>query len=243
MDFSKYYDVNDEQNIETQIPETPIQEEPIENTNTCSLTEADLNQFINRFSGIDPNTGYSKTTISYQTYDFDAPDDDPNKQRVYQLTNAVVQISRNKRYNDLYTIDFIFKSPDDTELKLFWARLQQYLKNQSQHSDKDWIFYINLLERASVSLQTLKNDTLLIGNIINPILFYITREVPNLAVFDKNINQEMIGGNIIRMVVGKENLTFNLETDIDTNLIKGEVQREEEDSRFIDNQFQNTSNY
>lgn len=231
MDFSQFYNIENEtdsQNLEIQNTTENIKE----NSN-IKLSENDLNNFINRLSGIDNETGYAKASISYQTYDFDAPDDDTNKQRVYQLTNAVIQISRNKRYNDLYTVDFIFKSPDDTELKLLWARLQQYLKNQSQYSNKDWIFYICLLERASVSLQTVKNDTLLIGNLINPIMFYLTRETPNLETIDKNINNEMLGGNIIRMIVGKENFTFQLESDIDTNSIKGNVQREEEDKRYL----------
>lgn len=235
MDFSQFYNIENEtdsQNLEIQNTTENTTENIKENSN-IKLSENDLNNFINRLSGIDNETGYAKASISYQTYDFDAPDDDTNKQRVYQLTNAVIQISRNKRYNDLYTVDFIFKSPDDTELKLFWARLQQYLKNQSQYSNKDWIFYICLLERASVSLQTIKNDTLLIGNLINPIMFYLTRETPNLETIDKNINNEMLGGNIIRMIVGKENLTFQLESDIDTNSIKGNVQREEEDKRYL----------
>ena len=66
-------------------------------------------------------------------------------------------------------------------------------------------------------------------------MFYLTREIPNLEVRDSWISNELIGGNIVRMIVSKGNLTFNLLNDIDTSSIKGEVQREEENSRYLDN--------
>lgn len=234
MDWDKYINPSITTDIteNNQLEEIPESSEKSSNVN---LDGTHINDFINRLSGIDPVSGHPKATISYQAYDFDAPDTDINKQRVYQLLNTEIQISRNRRYNDLYTIDFIFKNSDDTELKLFWGRLQQHLKNQSRYSDKDWVFYINLLEKASVSLQTIENDTLLIGNIVNPIMFYLTREIPNLEVRDSWISNELIGGNIVRMIVSKGNLTFNLLNDIDTSSIKGEVQREEENSRYLDN--------
>ena len=221
-DYAKYID-------------EPVKEEPVKESGPVSLSGEDAVSFINRFSGKN-NDGESKSTICYQSYDLST--NDPEKEKVYQIIDASVQISKNKHYNDLYTVDFIFKSSDDTELKLFWLRLQKYLKNQSEHPDKDYIFYIQLLEKASVTQQTEHNDNLLICNMINPILFYLTREVPDQKIHDQNVKGEMIGGNIIRMIIGNQNLTFNIISDIDTNEIKREVQRQIDEAAFYESNYQ-----
>ena len=219
-----------------------IENHTIENTSETSdhvieLSDEQLADYIRRLSGIDQTTGFAKSEISYQAYNL-SDENDINQERVYSVANAAVQISRNSRYADLFVVDIIFKSADDTELKLFWGRLQKHLQNQSQYANQDWIFYINLLERASVTQQTHKQDTLLTANIINPLLCYLTREVPNQAIHDTEIDHEMLGGNIIRMLVPTTLLTYAINDAIDTNELKGEVQREFEDARYLDMQEQ-----
>ena len=206
--------------------------EQIEDDGLNYLSDEDLASFIRRLSGINESTGAANAEISYQAYDA-GNEKDFDRNNIYQIANAYVRIMRNKRFDDLFLVDIVFKSSEDTELKLFWGRLQRHLRNESESSDKDWIFYINLLERASVTEQTTENDVLLTANIFNPILCYLTRETPNLRVTESEIAGELQGGNIVRMLVPAPLLTFNISDDIDTNEIKGDVLRNEEQARYI----------
>lgn len=207
--------------------ESPVQEDFHE------LTETELSQYISRISG-KTDTGLAKTEITYQAYDYDAPENDMNKNQIYHVTNAEVQISRNKLYDNLFVIDFIFKSCDDMELKLFWNRLQAHLKNESTDADKRWIFYINLLERAGVTMEA-KEYKLLTAHIYNPIVCYLTRSLPSDQVKETMVGNEIQGGNIVRMLVVNDLLTFTVDQTMDVNSIKGEVQRDEESAQYLDN--------
>jgi hypothetical protein len=104
----------------------------------------------------------------------------------------------------------------------------------AQNGEKDWIFYINILERASVSVQTQNRDRLLIGHVLNPLVFYLTREVPNQLIDERDVGGELQGGNIIRMLIPERLVTFQVTEDIDTPLVKGEVLREFETERYLD---------
>lgn len=190
-----------------------------------------LGKYINRVSGIDEK-GDPKTTISYQFYELNT--NDVNKERIYNTQGIVLKIYRNNYFTDIFTVDLIFRSPEDTGLKLFWGRLNQYLDAQNKESEKDWIFYINILEKASVSLDADAADELLTCNIINPLIFYLTRQIPDMKTSDEVVRGEMQGGNIIRMLVPAKLLTFDVVTNIDTSTIKGEVLRDESEMAMYD---------
>lgn len=230
--WDEYYNTDFENEPEETV--TPEEENTtVMEDGTIELTESLFNDFINRLSGINPETGYAKAEIAYQAYDYNAPETDPDKARVYTISNAAIYVARNKRFPQVFTVDIVFKSSEDTELKLLWGRMQKHMRNQTETSDHTWILYFNILERASVSNQTETTDSLLTMNIYNPILYYITREVPNQRVSETIVDGELLGGNIIRMLVPAELLTFSINDDMDTNEIKGEVQRDLEQSRFL----------
>lgn len=202
-------------------------------TDVDEISDTELAEFINRLSGIDKVTGLAKSEITYQAYNVDDVND-KERDRVYHVANASIQISRNCLYSDLYVMDIIFTSADDTELKLLWGRLQQHLKHASEYANQHWIFYINLLERKSVTQQTTKIDELLTAHIFNPLLCYLTREVPNQKIIDAEYEHQMQGGNIIRMLIPNQLLTYSLSNKIDTNELKGEVQRDKAYAEFLE---------
>ena len=87
-----------------------------------------------------------------------------------------------------------------------------------------------------MSIQTLERDRLVTGNVFNPTYFHLTREVPNyLATENISADGELYGGNVIRMLIPVELVTFEISKDIDTSEIKGEVQREFDASDYLDN--------
>lgn len=220
----------DELYEQTKDEEVEYSEQPVEPDTDGEITDQMLAEFFNRLSGVSETSGQAKAEISYQAYDV-GNTDDPGHDQIYTVNQAVVQISRNCMFEDLYLVDIIFRSADDTELKLFWGRLQQHIQRQSISADHNWIFYINLLERAG--LEQPDASSVLTANIFNPIMCYLTREVPNQYINDEYINNEMQGGNIIRMLVPSSTLTFNMNTEIDITRIQAEVQRDIEAARYL----------
>lgn len=236
MDWTKYLN-EEETNIENEI----VESEEIESTeliNSNDLTYLDMqeiNHFLQKLSGRDEN-GKNKAVISYQTYAMEDSDDSPEKNQVYTTSNPCIELSLDKNYPNFYMMDISFRSCDDPELKMLWGRLQKFKKNMRDFPDKTWIFYFNILEKASVTLQTSINDTLVTANVFNPQIFYLTREVPNLLATNVvDVNGELSGGNVIRMLIPIEFISFKVDNDIDTNEIKGEVFREEEARDYLDN--------
>ncbi len=227
-DFSQYF--NTKEDISDNKENTTTSDDGIERND---ITPELFSNFTNRLSGID-NEGISKSMVSYQCYEEGDYDNPQNAIRSLS-SNVRIQIAINKKYPDLILIDFCFQSPDNTEIKLFWLRIQDFIKKQAEQSDKNWIFYINILERAGITYQTQEEDLLLSMNIYNPIICYLTREVPNARVKDEMVGDEMVGGNIVRMLVPTSLVYFENANVYDTNEIKGEVQREQESARYINN--------
>lgn len=220
---------------------TPQEEENAQNENMTYLSREEIGEFIKRLSGKTPE-GESKVIISYQSYATEEPEDSVDKERIYSTIKPHIELSIDMQDPRFYVMDIIFKSWDDPELKLLWGRLQRFKRNMTDNIEKTWVFYFNILEKASVSQQTLERDTLLVMNIFNPTLFYLTREIPDMLVQDTlSGNGDMQGGNIIRMLVPTELLTFQVTDDIDTSEVKGEVMREEAERDYINNN--NESNW
>lgn len=220
---------------------TPQEEENAQNENMTYLSREEIGEFIKRLSGKTPE-GESKVIISYQSYATEEPEDSVDKERIYSTIKPHIELSIDMQDPRFYVMDIIFKSWDDPELKLLWGRLQRFKRNMTDNIEKTWVFYFNILEKASVSQQTLERDTLLVMNIFNPTLFYLTREIPDMLVQDTlSGNGDMQGGNIIRMLVPTELLTFQVTDDIDTSEVKGEVMREDAERDYINNN--NESNW
>lgn len=218
--------------------ETTVTNSNNHDKNSDELTPIDektLSMFLQALSGKDVN-GESKVTLSYQTYAYEEPEDSMDKERVYTTKKPSLEFYLDKKYPQFFVIDIIFQSYDDPELKMLWGRLQRFKKNMITQPEKTWVFYINILERASVTLQTTQRDTLFTANVFNPTLFYLSREIPNYLADDVvTENGELCGGNMIRMLVPVEFVTFEISQDIDTSLIKGEVMRENEAREYLNN--------
>lgn len=247
MDFSRYFKEDSdgkklsEEKVDPVASENELEAVEQREDGTIYLTRKDIVNFTRRLSGKDID-GFSKTSVSYQSYAIEDPDDSMNKEQVYYLNRASIELSNDVNNPEFFVMDVIFQSPDEPELKMLWGRLQKFKRQITNDPDKTWIFYFHILENASVSVDTAAKDTLLTCNVLNPLVFYLTREVPNMLAEDKAAvhNQfdtekvDLMGGNIIRMVIPAGLVTFELTSDIDTSTVKGEVLREEEERRYLD---------
>lgn len=210
---------------------------------TTFLTPEEIASFCMALSGKDEN-GDSNSVVTYMSYALEDAEDSIPRNSIYNARNATVELAFNKQDPRFYVMDVIFKSYDDSELKLMWGRLQQFKRNWVAQPDKTWIFYINLLQRSSVSIQTLERDRLVTGNIFNPTYFHLTREVPNyLATENISVDGELYGGNVIRMLIPVELVNFEISEDIDTSEIKDEVQREMSARDYLDNATDTNENW
>lgn len=199
------------------------------------LSREDIKVFLNAFSGIN-EYGESKSILSYQTYDATEGFNDPNKEQIYSTQNAHIELSFDANNPDFFVMDIIYRGYDDPELKMLWARLQNFKRNTRLNPEKTWIFYFNLLERDSVSMDAEVKDILHMANVFNPTLFYLTRETPDyLAIDMKNMDGELCGGNVIRMLIPIQFVSFDVTDEIDTAQIKEDIIFEEEHDRYINN--------
>lgn len=210
---------------------------------TTYLKPGEIAQFCMALSGKDEN-GDSNSVVSYMSYALEDPEDSIQRTSIYGAKNASVELAFNKQDPRFFILDIIFKSYDDPELKLMWGRLQQFKRNWVAHPDKTWIFYIQLLERHGVSIQTIEKDKLVTGNLFNPTFYHLTREVPNyLATENVSADGELYGGNVIRMLIPTELVDFEISDDLDTSEIKGEIQREMSSADYLDNATDTSENW
>lgn len=199
---------------------------------TKEISREQLKSIFQRINGRNAD-GSSKVVVTYQTYAMDEPEDSVNRKQIYSTEKPAVEIALDTQYPNFFTVDFKFRSFEDPELKLLWGRLQRFKNNIATDPTRDWIFYIQILERASVTQQTEVEDTLLLTHILNPALSYLTREIPDMLTTETQApNVELYGGNTIRMLIPIELVRFEIKDDVDTLDAKGEVLREEESNRY-----------
>lgn len=199
-------------------------------------TDVEIAELIDHITGKNEN-GEPASVIGYQFYALEDAEDPNVPVQIYNISKAYVEMYFDKTYPMFYDINFIFPTAEDMELKLMWGNLQRFKKNQITKMDKTWVFYINILGAKDVTIQTNKQDMLVNANVFNPIMFYLTRHVPNFLCQDnKSLDEnEYYGGNVIKMLVPREFVTFNIRNDIDTLSMKGEVESEEMEKDYLNN--------
>lgn len=208
-----------------------------------TLTKNEVADIFRRLSG-KTDEDESKIILSYQSYALDEPEDSVNRSQIYTTDNPYIQFSFNYTGLNFLTMDVIFRSFEDPELKLLWGRLQRFKKNASMNAERDWIFYINILEKANIEIHSQKRVKLLTANIVNPELFFLTREIPSQLTTEQLSNDNTLyGGNMIRMLIPLNRITFQENDDVDTEEIDTEVYEEIENDRFVNSQQNETTSW
>lgn len=239
-DWSKFYNQEIEEDIEenkTDINDENLEEDIDINQGKILLSVKDYKEFCDRLTGY-LDSGKTKAIPCYQT--FIAKENEginSDNEIVYTLNNAVIEISLDELHPELAVISIRFKSFDDPELRLLWARIQKWRTNMSKPQDNNGvpIFLFSFTERESFGTYDGEEEIAILScEVINPLLCYITREVPTMEATDiLNDRDEHIGGNVIKLLCDTNYITFSLRDDINTKDIKAEVERELEEERYI----------
>ena len=228
MDYSEFYNANMQEELQS-VQNATEPNESIQN----SMTIEDVKNVFERMNGWNPVTGQSKVAISYQLFAMDDPEDAPSRNQVFSTCKPAIQMSFDSHIPDYFSLDIIFRSANEPELKLLWGRMQQFKRNTAYQPEKEWIFFMNILESDTISLQTENEDIPFVIRAFNPLLSYLTREVPEMQVDDTESPEgEMIGGNIIRMIIPAEFVQFEYCKNVDTLGAKGEILAMEEEARY-----------
>lgn len=202
------------------------------------LNANDLAEITRKFSGLKPD-GKPKASVSYCAYDFDAPEDDIDKNTVCFPETTRIEFSVDK-VTGFYTLDLIFKDSEEATLKMMWARLQKHKSNETYLCDKTWIFYMKLMEDEESA-----EGTQFTADILNPLAFFLIRTVPNQDVEDFEVEPGVFtGGNTIRFLLHRDLVTFQYEDveGIDENMEFDEEDLYEEDS-YLDEGNNDSDNY
>ena len=187
-----------------------------------------IQEFCKRLSGKDLD-GKNLSKLSYTNYvvkneDFEhiAP------HSVININDVEVNIYPNRTLPDFYTVDLVFPNANVNDLKLLWLRLEKFKKdNLTADFDSDAIFLLQVIENYDEKdLESAKNR--LYCNIINPLLFYITRSTPNQLVAEMETSEGLQGGNIIRLLCHSALVTFDVLDDLDVDAVKEEIAYERE---------------
>lgn len=171
------------------------------------LNAGDMAEIASRMSGL-RRDGSAKVSVSYSAYDFEAPEDDAEKNKISFADIARAELSVDK-VTGFYTLDLVFKNSDDATLKMMWAALQRHKSNEVFQCDKTWIFYIKLIEEEN---EDESEEMLFTADILNPLAFYLIRTIPNQLEFDYEVEQGVYcGGNTIRFLLHRDLVTFQYE--------------------------------
>lgn len=242
--WNQYLDENAAASPSEPPKQTFTEDKPVEDER-IALSLEDMRAFCARLSGKNEQ-GLSRAIVSYQSYDsgfLGEKTTDAHADQIYTCLKATAELSFDALNPGLALLTVTFPTYDDPELRLFWARLQKWQRRESGQevvdADKVPIFLIHLFERDSISVRQDVEENILEANIVNPLLCYLTRELPTLPAVDMtNEKGETIGGNVIKMLCNMDFVTFSLIEDADTTDVRAEVQREAENARYLEQEEQ-----
>ena len=237
MDYSEYYKNSIEHMGNLATPERStisISEEPVNE----ELTPEIIKDFCTRLSGILPSE-QSKAIISYQSYKMNENEEySDDADNIYQLMPKKVILSYDILHPDLATLSIYFGSHTDPTLRIFWRRLNNFFEEQSKNlSNEEFdipVFMINLLERESIGgiHSEEVNPNLYEVNIINPLICYLTRELPTDRAIKEFLGDEEVGGNVVKMLISLDTVNFIKRNDIDVCSIKATALRQATDEKY-----------
>ncbi len=164
-------------------------EDPDENMNL--LTEESLCKFLSKVSAA------SGSTLSYQSYNYDAPQDDPDRFDVFTASDVDFSITKNMAYEDLLQADLTFRSPQDPELKRLWTALKRHTKNMQKYPNNRWVFFMKVDNSSNIYVQ-----------MANPVMFFLTRSEPEVLAQDEKFEGSLQGGNMVRFLFSRETVIF-----------------------------------
>ncbi len=179
----KYIDMSDEE------LDALAAENPEENMNI--LSEEDLERFMQNVSRAKGNT------VSFQAYNYDSPEDDPDRFDIQTVSDCSFFMVKNMAYTDLLQVDLSFRTPHDPDLKKLWSALKRHLRSIAKFPNNRWIFFIKV-----------ENDSDTYVQMINPIMFYLTRSEPEIEAEDEEVNGMLQGGNMIRFLFARDSVIF-----------------------------------
>ena len=192
-----------------------------------------LLEYMGRLSGKDMK-GDAKAEVIYQLFALEDEDDNPRKTTVYNFSTKVdVSVSYSKLTPQFIKLDLVFNAYDNTELKLFWGRLNQLDKLAIKEPNKTWVFHVNLTEVASVLGSNF--DGILIGHFCNPVMSYLTRQTPMTLSEDRSVGGELLGGNVVRMLFAIETTSFEKLEGVDIESLRADAQVQAIGEEYIDN--------
>lgn len=179
-------------------------------------------RFCQRLSGKQEGVETTKSIVTYQTYDAATrPEDlpDPACERIFSLENAIADLSYDPLNPGLALLTLTFPSYADSDLRLFWARFTRFRQKEtgSEEVKEHYIpvFLIHLFERDASSSRESAPETYVEANLVNPILCYLTRQLPADASTEQlNDNGEVIGGNVVKCLFSMSLVQFEEKRDV-----------------------------
>lgn len=213
QDWGKF--LEEAKELEEQAEEEARAEDPnyaaAQQNNVVGLSIQQARILCDRVSGRKEN-GEKKANVAYVSYIERAGMGTPSViNEPADLRSATVTVLPFSSIPQFYTIDIEFPSPDDMDLKKFWAVFEKYRKNElGAKATEIPMFYVNIQENLSED-ELINAEDVLLCCFYNPLLAYLTRSNPEQKAPEEVTEQnEIIGGNIVRMLVHTDCVNFHL---------------------------------
>ena len=198
------------------------------------LSQAAFQGYLNHFIGKD-QYGDPRAVGTYQLFASEDEEGSRERETIYKISKATYSLRHSKTHPGFIAMDIVFNAYDDTELKLLWSRLKKFEDNQIKDPEKTWILHFTLLDTGSLSEESEKEDVLLIAHLVNPVMSYLTREMPTDQVEERAVNNERVGGNTVRMLFTTAYVSLEQTAKYNTPQLKAEIERERMSSEYLDN--------
>lgn len=195
--FEEYFqDTETEEDIET------VQE----SGSAEPVTIEKISELTAELSGTDA-MGVRKSVAVYMTYDLE------NGEMMGYIEPSVVGEVRTElsvdRLTGFYSLDLYFEDSEDANLLALWGSLFDCRQKQIYETDTNWVSHFKLTQVVENMDQ---GTDVLTAELINPLIYSITREKPDQKVSEFEFQENMLfGGNIIRMVFHPNTVTFQYE--------------------------------
>lgn len=161
------------------------------------ISREELATLFRYINGWDEN-GDSNVIITYQNHTI--TDGVANAvDSFHHAEKPAVNMSFDSMNPDWFSLDIIFRSHLEPELKFMWGYLQRFKNNCAKNPEKNHVFYMNILLKDTVSDPSSgETDRLFTINLVNPVLFFL---IPEDTVHTDP--------NVIRMLIPVTSVEFS----------------------------------
>lgn len=189
------------------------------------LSVSEEREIFEKMSG-KTEQGIIKSSSSYQFYL--EKENEKDEVPVMMTNMAEIKLFKDPLNQDFIRLEMRFPSCEDPQLTMLWSNLEKFKDAVLKKPDKVPVFYINL---THIESDKEGKSLTVMAHMVNPVLWYLTRNNPAMLTKEFVADDELHGGNVIVFLISAD--LFEIEiSDDDYRDMKSAILRELDDITF-----------